>query len=217
VDADKAALVDGIVVEVLMPEVMVDDDQVALLPPMVLAVVRCDTHEAVAVPLDDVEPCFAGMAVQRLCLARSELNHHLRQPGCLIADRAIVEELRPRAAGSREDFLLVVWRMDASRAALFRFDIDAPQPPRIGIVAGNTGRNGRTWCKLRERPMLRVFEHAHPECPERRLRRVAHETGSLVAVVPVDDASSTPAGESRPMPSSRSERRPPPSIRFLRP
>jgi hypothetical protein len=45
---------------VLMPQEVVDDDQVALLPAVVLAVVGSDAHEAVAVAFDDVEPGFAG-------------------------------------------------------------------------------------------------------------------------------------------------------------
>ena len=48
---------------------MIDDDEVALLPAVVLAIVRGDPHEAVAVTFDDVEPGFAGMAVNRLRLA----------------------------------------------------------------------------------------------------------------------------------------------------
>src|SRR5262245_66262306 len=101
-----------------MPQIVIDDDEVAFLPPMVLAVIRCDAHEAVAVPFDDVEPRLAGMAVKRLRLAGRELNHHLRQPGCLVANRAIVEKLRAGAAGCREDLLLVVGRVDAARTPL---------------------------------------------------------------------------------------------------
>ena len=135
VNAHEAALMHRIVVEVLMPEVVIDDDQVAFLPPMVLAVIWRDAHEAVAVPFDDVEPRFARVAVQRLRLARGELNHHLRQPGGLVADRAIVEELGARAARRRENLLLVIRRVDASRPALLRLDVEAPQPAGVRIVA----------------------------------------------------------------------------------
>src|SRR5262245_10226260 len=169
-DAHQAALIYRIVVEVLMPQVVIDDDQVALLPPMVLAVVRRDPHEAVAVSLDDVEPRFAGVAVQRLGLAGSELNHHLRQPGCLVANRAIVEELRAGAPRRRENLLLVVRRVDASRTSLLGFNVDAAQPARVWIVARNAGRDRRAWREPRERFVASVFQHAHAERPERRLR-----------------------------------------------
>ena len=107
-----------IVVEVLMPEVVIDDDQIAFLPAVVLPVVGRDAQEAVAVAFDDIQPRLARVAMDRLRLAGRKLDHHLREAGRLVADRAVVEELRARAARRGEDLLLVVRRVDTARAAL---------------------------------------------------------------------------------------------------
>ena len=79
--------------------------------------------------------------MQRLGLARRELDHDLREPGGLVADRAVVQELGARATRRRQDLLLVVRRVDAARAALLRLLRDAAQAPRVGIVARE--RRGR--------------------------------------------------------------------------
>src|SRR4030095_11593625 len=102
--------------EVLMPQEVIDDDEVALLPAIVIALVGGDAHEAVAVAFHYVEPGLAGMAVQRLRLARRELDHDLRQSRGLVADRAVVEELGSRSAGCGQALLLVVGGMDPARA-----------------------------------------------------------------------------------------------------
>src|SRR5689334_5973888 len=96
---------------------MVDDDEVALLPAVVLSLVGGGAHEAVAVALDDVEPGLARVTVQRLRLARRELDHDLRDAGSLAADRAVDQELGARAARRGEQLLLVVGRMDSSAPA----------------------------------------------------------------------------------------------------
>src|SRR5687768_9827038 len=112
---------------------MVDDDEVALLPAVVLALIGRGAHETVAVALDDVEPRLAGVAVQRLRLTRRELDHHLGNARGLAADRPVDEELGARAARRGEEVLLVVRGMDAPAATLFRFVEDTPSPPRVGV------------------------------------------------------------------------------------
>ncbi len=57
------------------------------------------------------------MTVERLRLARRELDHHLGDAGGFAADRAVDEELGARAARRGEQVLLVVRRMDAAVAA----------------------------------------------------------------------------------------------------
>src|SRR5688572_17935411 len=120
---------------------MVDDDEVAFLPAMVLAVVRGDTHETVTVALDHVEPRFTRVAMKRLGLAGCELNHDLSQPGCLIADGTVVQKLRAGATWRGENLLLVVGRMDAPGASLLRLLIDAAQPPGVRVVARDARRH----------------------------------------------------------------------------
>src|SRR6185295_3137656 len=121
-----------------VPEVVVDDDQVALLPAVMLALVGRGAEEAVAMTLDHVQPCLARMPVQRLRLAWSELDHHLRDARGLAADRAVDEEFGTRAARRREQVLLIVRRVDAAAASLVHFIEDAAQPSRVRIVALRT-------------------------------------------------------------------------------
>src|SRR4051812_22129112 len=114
---------------------VIDDDQVAFLPAVMLALVGRGTHEAVAIAFDDIKPRFAGMAVERLRLARRELDHHLRDAGSFAADRAIDQKLGARAARRGEQILLVVRRVDAPVAALARLVGESAQSARIGIVS----------------------------------------------------------------------------------
>src|SRR5262245_37408858 len=139
---------------------MIDNDQVPLFPAIVLALVRGDAHEAVAVALDDVEPGLTGMAVQRLRLSRCELNHHLRQARRLIADGAIVEKLGAGPTRRGQDLLLVVRRVNAARAPLLRLQIDAPEAARVGIVARDAARDRRTWREAGERLVAGILEEA---------------------------------------------------------
>jgi len=69
----------------LVPQEVVDHDEVALFPAVVLALVGRGAEEAVAAAFDHVEPGLPGMAVQRLRLARSELDHHLGEARGLVA------------------------------------------------------------------------------------------------------------------------------------
>src|SRR5205814_2805309 len=129
------------------------------------------------------EPGFARLAVQRPSLSRRELVHDLCQARGFVADRAVVQELGARAAWRGEDFLLVVGGVDAARAAFLRFYLEAPQTPRIGVVAGNAAGKLRLRRQLRERRAAGVLNEAHAERPERGLGRIAHEAARLVAVV----------------------------------
>src|SRR5688500_11568201 len=139
VHADEARFALRVVVEVLVPQEMVDDDEVALLPAVVLALIGRGAHEAVAVALDDVEPRLAGVAMERLRLPRRELDHHLGNARGLAADRSVDQELGARAARRGEEVLLVVGRVDAPAATLFRFVKDTSSPPGVGVVAFNSG------------------------------------------------------------------------------
>src|SRR5258708_40246848 len=103
----------------LVPEEVIDDDDIALLPAVVLALVGRGAHEAVPVALDDVEPGFAGVAVQRLRLARRELDHDLRDARSLAADRAVDQELAARAARRGEQVLLVGRRVNPAAPPAF--------------------------------------------------------------------------------------------------
>src|SRR5260370_38781917 len=116
---------------VLVPEKMVVRDQVAVLPAVVLPAVRRRAEEAVPVSLDHVQPGFARMPVQRLRLARSELDHHLRDAGGLAADGTVDQELGSRTARRGEEILLAVRRVNAAAAALPRFLGQAPEAARV--------------------------------------------------------------------------------------
>src|SRR5438132_8249484 len=105
--AHQPALILRIVVEVLMPEEMIDHDKVAFFPAMMLSLVGSGAEETVAVSLDHVEPGLAGMPVQRLGLSGSELDHHLGDAGSLVADRTIDQKLGSRTSRRRKDLDLV--------------------------------------------------------------------------------------------------------------
>src|SRR5205807_9516837 len=105
VHAHEPRLILRIVVEVLVPEEVIDDDEVALLPAVVFPLIWRGAREAMAVALDHVEPRFARMAMQRLSLPRRELDHYLCDAGRLGADRAVDEELGARAARRGEQIL----------------------------------------------------------------------------------------------------------------
>src|SRR5688500_3625381 len=98
---------------------MVDHDEVALAPAVMLSVVGRGTEETVPVALDHIEPRLARVAVQRLGLAGGELDHHLGDAGSFAADGAVHEELRARAARRGEQVLLVVRRVYSPATSLF--------------------------------------------------------------------------------------------------
>src|SRR5882672_8382682 len=150
---------------------------------MVFALVRRGAHEAVAVAFDDVEPGFAGMAVQRLGLTWRELDHDLCDARGLAADGAVDEELGARAARRGQQILLVVGRVDAPGAALARFNGEAAQAPCIGIVALRALAERRARRQRSHVVVAAVLDHAQAERPEHRLGRVAHEARGLLAVV----------------------------------
>src|SRR5439155_10248252 len=172
-----------VVVEVLVPEEVIDDDEVAFLPAVMLTLVGRSAHEAVAMAFDDIKPRFAGMAVERLRLARRELDHDLRDAGGFAADRAIDEELGARAARRGEEILLVVGRVDAAVATLARFIRDSAQPARIRIVALRPLGESRSWRERLHVLVAAILDHAHAEGPLHRLRGVAREARRLRAVV----------------------------------
>src|SRR6267378_2133038 len=177
----------------LMPEEMVDDDQVAFLPAVMLPAVGRRAEKAVPVSLDYVQPGFAGMPVQRLRLARSELDHHLRDARGLAADGTVDQELGSRTARRGKKILLVVRRVNAAATALPRFLGEAPEAARIRVIAFGTVAERRPWRQTAHVFVAAIFEQAHAERPQHRLRGVAHEARRLSAVVAV--AMPTPGGK----------------------
>src|SRR5437762_1687740 len=172
---------------------MVDYDQVAFLPAVMLPAVRRRAEEAVPESLDHVQPGFARMPVQRLRLARSELDHHLRDAGGLAADGTVDQELGPRAARRGQELLLVVRRVNAAAAALSRFLGEAPEAARIRVIAFGAVAESRTRRQIAHLFVAAILEQAHAERPQHRLRGVAHEARRLFTVVAV--AMPAPGGQ----------------------
>src|SRR5215213_1140373 len=136
VDPDDLRGVLRVVVEVLVPQEVVDDDQVALLPRVVRAALGLGAQVRVALALQYVQPGLPRVPVHRLATAGAQLEHRHRDAGGLVADRLVEQERRPGTAGAVHHFQVVPAGVQPAAAALLLLAGDPAKAVRIRIVPG---------------------------------------------------------------------------------
>src|SRR5215213_3358577 len=136
VDPDDLRGVLRVVVEVLVPQEVVDDDQVALLPRVVGAALGLGAQVGVALALEHVQPGLTGVPVHGLAAAGAELEHRHGDAGGLVADGLVEQERRPSAAGAVDHLEVVPAGVQPAVAALVLLAGDPAQPAGVGVVAG---------------------------------------------------------------------------------
>ena len=184
-DPDDLGGLVRVVVEVLVPQEVVDDDDVALLPRVVLALVRLGAQEGVPAPFDDVQPRLAGVAVHGLATARADLEHRHGDAGGLVADRLVEQERGAGAAGCLQQLEVVPAGVQPSRAPRVLVLGEPPDPAGVRVVTVDAGGERGTCREAVDGSRPGVLQGRHPHRLQHRLAGEAQEAGGLRSLVAV--------------------------------
>ena len=173
----------GIVVEVLVPQEVVDDDDVALLPRVVRAALGFGAEIAVAGALENVEPRLTGVPVHRLATAGPDLEHRHRDTRGLVAVGTVQQERGPGATRGGQQLQLVPVGVQPARPPGPLVARQPADPPCIRVVPADLAGIGRTRRQFADRRVARVLDDRHAHGLQQRFAGERQVTRGHVAVV----------------------------------